>query len=141
MLGHLYETQDCSVARSLELIGERWSLLILRDAVFVGHTRFNQFMTSLEIAPNILAKRLSGFVDCGLMELTVEGDYRLTRKGRELKPVLVALALWGDKWVRPGPIAFVETGTGKPVNQAFLGGRRELDVDEVAAIPRASRTS
>lgn len=62
MLGNLYKTQECSAARALEVVGERWSLLILRDALFRGYTRFGDFERSLEIAPNILAKRLEGFV-------------------------------------------------------------------------------
>ena len=68
MLGRLYENQDCSAARTLEVVGERWSLLILRDAMFGGFTRFSQFQKSLGIATNILAKRLEGFVAAGLME-------------------------------------------------------------------------
>ena len=68
MLGRLYENQDCSAARALELVGERWSLLILRDAMFRGSTRFSEFQKSLGVATNILAKRLEGLVQGGLME-------------------------------------------------------------------------
>src|SRR5882757_5234947 len=98
MLGRLYENQDCSAARALELIGERWSLLILRDAIFRGFTRFSEFQQALEIAPNILAKRLENFVAAGLMETRQQSGhsehyaYRLTNKGRELKPVVMALS-------------------------------------------------
>src|SRR5436853_4785015 len=104
MLGHLYENQDCSAARTLELVGERWSLLILRDAMFRRYTRFSQFERSLEVAPNILAKRLGSLVEAGIFEARPEREYRLTEKGLDLKPVIIALTAWGDKWVGPGPI-------------------------------------
>src|SRR5215469_14866854 len=95
VLGRFYERQECSVARALEEIGERWSLLILRDAVFRGATRFSDFQRVLGIAPNILATRLEGFVSAGIMERASGGgeqfEYRLTMKGEELKPVIIAL--------------------------------------------------
>ena len=135
MLGHLYEQQDCSAARALELVGERWSLLILRDAMFAGSTRFGEFQKGLEIAPNILSKRLKDFVDAGLMESRAAGEYRLTRKGMELKTVIVALTLWGDKWVQPGPIVYVADGCGGTVEAQLRcdQGGAELDVDDVKA--------
>ena len=108
VLGRLYESQNCSAARALELVGERWSLLILRDAMFGGCTRFSDFQKSLGIATNVLAKRLEDFVAAGLMqhrEPQARGDqaeYVLTQKGMELKPVIIALAAWGDRWVPAG---------------------------------------
>ena len=119
MLGRLYEGEDCSAARALELVGERWSLLILRDAMFGGCTRFSEFEHSLDIAPNILSKRLRGFVDAGIMEARPSGEYHLTTKGLELKPVIVALTDWGDKWVGQGPVVFVHEGCGGRVVQEF----------------------
>ena len=111
MLGSLYEGQDCSAARTLELVGERWSLLILRDAMFSGHTRFSQFQKSLGVATNILAKRLDGFVAAELMvAVGAPARYRLTQKGHELKPVIDALAEWGDKWVGPRPVKLGRSG-------------------------------
>ena len=121
MLGRLYENQDCSAARALELIGERWSLLILRDAMFGGFTRFSQFQKSLGIATNILARRLEDFVATGLMERRQpkasgeQAEYLLTKKGLELKPVIIALTEWGDRWVRPGPVVFRNGSDGGPV--------------------------
>jgi DNA-binding HxlR family transcriptional regulator len=121
MLGRLYENQDCSAARALELVGERWSLLILRDAMFRNFTRFSQFEKSLGLATNILAKRLDGFVAAGLMERRPPGaagepaEYLLTQKGLELKPVIIALTAWGDNWVRPGPVVFQTEADGQPV--------------------------
>lgn len=121
MLGRLYADQDCSAARTLELVGERWSLLILRDAMFGGFTRFSQFQKSLGIATNILAKRLEGFVAAGLMERRQPGssgkqaEYLLTQKGLELKPVIIALTEWGDTWLQPGPVLFQDASDGQPV--------------------------
>lgn len=121
MLGRRYDNQDCSAARTLELVGERWSLLILRDAMFRGFTRFSQFEKSLGIATNILTRRLDGFVAAGLMKRRrpkASGDqaeYLLTERGLELKPVLIALTEWGDKWLRPGPVVFRNESDGRRV--------------------------
>jgi DNA-binding HxlR family transcriptional regulator len=121
MLGRFYENQECSAARALELVGERWSLLILRDALFRNFTRFSQFQKSLGIATNILTKRLEGFVGAGLMERRQPGasgeqvEYLLTPMGVELKPVIIALTEWGDKWVHPGPVVFQNQPDGHPV--------------------------
>jgi len=118
MLGRLYENEDCSAARALELVGERWSLLILRDAMFRRFTRFSDFQRSLGVATNILTKRLEGFVAAGIMQSVAAGphpehrEYHLTEKGSELKPVVIALTEWGDKWVGPGPVVFEHKDCG-----------------------------
>ena len=102
MLGRTYDNQVCSAARALELVGERWSLLIVRDALFAGSTRFNDWLR-LGIATNILKNRLDGFVESGIMErrTTDQGaehlQYLLTDKGRDLAPAIVALTEWGDR--------------------------------------------
>lgn len=112
MLGRLYENQDCAMSRALEVVGERWSMLILRDALFRRFTRFSDFQRATGIAPNILAKRLEGFVASGVMEMrksganAEHGEYRLTEKGEALKPVIMALSAWGAKWVRPGRMIY-----------------------------------
>ena len=135
MLGRLYDNQDCSAARTLELIGERWSLLILRDAMFRNYTHFSQFQKSLGIATNILAKRLESFVAAGIMEQRQPGasgertEYLLTQKGLELKSVIIALTEWGDKWVQPGPVVFRNESDGQPVE---LQLRRVGDDTQVA---------
>src|SRR2546422_3846934 len=95
MLGHLYETQNSSAARALEVVGERWSPLILRDALFRRMTRFSDFQRSLGLAPNILAKRLELFTAGGIMDArpgpaTGHREYVLTAKGRDLEPVVIA---------------------------------------------------
>lgn len=106
MLGNSYDGQVCSAARALEVVGERWSLLIIRDALFGGLTRFSDFLRRLGVARNILAARLDGFVEAGIMErFSSEGsayqEYRLTEKGRDLAPVIIALTDWGDRWAAP----------------------------------------
>ncbi|MHB1326579.1 MAG: winged helix-turn-helix transcriptional regulator [Gemmatimonadales bacterium] len=108
MLGRTYDREACSAARTLEIAGERWSLLILRNAAFAGMTRFTDFQQSLGVAPNVLAARLELFVAEGLMTTapaaTGFAEYRLTDKGLDLKPVIVALTEWGDRWAAPdGP--------------------------------------
>ncbi len=137
MLGRLYDGQDCSAAKALELIGERWSLLILRDAMFRGLVRFSQFQNSLGVAPNILAKRLDRFVASGIMERTANGEYLLTVMGLETKAVVVALTLWGDRWLHQGPIDFVDRESGDPLDLIFSGGGSRVPLSEVAAKRRA----
>jgi DNA-binding HxlR family transcriptional regulator len=103
-----FEDMNCSIARSLEVIGEWWTLLILRDA-FLGITRFEDFRKRLGIARNILTRRLDALVTAGVLERRTydaargRHDYLLTAKGRALWPVLAALRQWGDEWL---------TGTG-----------------------------
>jgi DNA-binding HxlR family transcriptional regulator len=108
MLGRSYDKEVCSAARALEIAGERWSLLILRNAAFAGMTRFTDFQKSLDIAPNVLAARLQHFVETGLMATSGGSDgyqtYHLTKKGLDFKPVIIALTEWGDRWAAPdGP--------------------------------------
>jgi DNA-binding HxlR family transcriptional regulator len=120
MLASTYENQNCSAARALEVVGERWSLLILRDALFRGMTRFSEFQRSLGVAPNVLAKRLERFVESGLLDKVpgIEGEgaehYRPTEKGLAFKPVIVALTAWGDRWAAPGgpPVRFEHEACG-----------------------------
>ncbi|WP_322769910.1 MULTISPECIES: helix-turn-helix domain-containing protein [unclassified Frankia] len=125
MLGRTYEAQNCSAARALEVVGERWSLLIIRDALFRGITRFTDFQRSLGVAPNILANRLDGFVAAELMAQHQYGpsaqqrEYLPTDKGRALQPVIIALTAWGDRWYAPQgpPIDFIHTHCGTAVRQ------------------------
>jgi DNA-binding HxlR family transcriptional regulator len=98
MLGKAYDTQVCSIARSLELVGERWSLLIIRDALFAQVTRFGDFQHNLGIATNVLTSRLESFVVSGIMTRESSSDYILTTKGRALAVALIALTEWGDAW-------------------------------------------
>src|SRR5215207_8178729 len=94
---------DCSVARTLEVVGEWWTMLIVRDAFF-GVTRFDDFQRRLGIARNVLTARLDKLVEVGVLERVAyqerprRYEYRLTAKGRDLWPVLNALREWGDRW-------------------------------------------
>lgn len=91
---------DCSLARTADIIGDAWSLLIIRDAA-IGARRFGEFRASLGVAKNILSSRLKRLIAGGI--LTVEdGDYRLTEQGWQLLPALVALMQWGDRWTFDG---------------------------------------
>jgi DNA-binding HxlR family transcriptional regulator len=94
---------DCSIARSLELVGEWWTPLVLRS-VFLGVTRFDDIQRDLGIARNVLADRLDALVEAGMLERRpyqrnpVRHEYLLTDKGRDFCPVLMALMAWGDRW-------------------------------------------
>jgi DNA-binding HxlR family transcriptional regulator len=124
MLGRTYDTQVCSIARALEVVGERWSLLIIRDALFGGSTRYSDFQRSLGIATNVLKVRLDGFVESGIMERRRYSEqpelfeYLLTDKGRDLAPALIALTEWGDRWDAPDgrPIIYEHTNCGGAVD-------------------------
>jgi DNA-binding HxlR family transcriptional regulator len=102
VLGKDYERQDCSIARALEVIGERWTLLIVRDA-FYGVRRFNDFQAHLDVPKAVLADRLAGLVGEGILERRPDPDhagrhlYELTAAGRDLWPVLHSLLVWGDR--------------------------------------------
>jgi DNA-binding HxlR family transcriptional regulator len=111
---------NCSVAQCLEVVGEWWSMLIVRDA-FLGVTRFDQFQKRLEISRNILSQRLNRLVDMGVFNRTLYSEhppryeYRLTAKGRDLWPVVNAMRQWGDKHAAPDgpPLQLVHKDCGK----------------------------
>jgi DNA-binding HxlR family transcriptional regulator len=111
---------QCPIARSLERVGEWWSILILRDA-FHGLSRFDQFQESLGIAPNILTRRLKVLVEAGLLERRrynerpPRDEYVLAQAGREFRPVLWALLAWGNKHFAPeGPsLVIIDSRTGE----------------------------
>jgi DNA-binding HxlR family transcriptional regulator len=121
MLGRTYDGEVCSAARALELVGERWSLLIIRNAAFAGMTRFTDFQKALDIAPNVLAARLQHFVENGLMATSGEPgghqSYHLTEMGLDFKPAIIALTEWGDRWAAPEgpPIAYEHEECGGAV--------------------------
>lgn len=114
-----FEDMTCPVARSLERVGEWWSILILRDA-FHGMTRFDQFQRSLDISTNILTRRLNALVDADLLERRCysvrppRDEYILTEKGSDFWPVLCSLLAWGNKHFAPeGPsVVIVSRKTG-----------------------------
>jgi DNA-binding HxlR family transcriptional regulator len=128
-----FESLQCPIARSLERVGEWWSILILRDA-FQGSTRFEQFQKSLDIAPNMLTRRLNALVESGMLERSryserpPRDEYLLTERGRDFRSVLWALLAWGNRHFAPeGPSVVIvdgETGTiAEPVLVDAVSGR------------------
>lgn len=124
-----FEGDACPIARSLERVGEWWSILILREA-FLGATRFERFQKNLNIAPNTLTRRLSALVEAGLLERRryserpPRDEYRLTEAGRDFRPVLWALLAWGNKHFAPeGPSVVVVDSETKRVADPVLVDR------------------
>lgn len=140
-----FDTMTCPIARSLEHVGEWWSMLILRDA-FAGLTRFDQFEQSLGIAPNMLSRRLSALVAGGMLEKRrysekpPRDEYVLTERGRDFRSVLLTLMAFGNRHFAPdgasvvlvdaetGAVAdpvLVDRSSGRPVEGAAFKVRRE----------------
>ena len=122
------ETSQCPIARALDVIGDWWSLLIVRDAFF-GKRRFSEFQRSLGLAKNILCARLQKLVAHGIFNLSPASDgsayqeYTLTDKGRSLFLVLVALRQWGESWLfEKGELdlLLVDRKTGQPIKPLEL---------------------
>ena len=147
-----FKAMNCSVAQCLEVVGEWWSLLIVRD-VFLGHRRFDEFLDRLGISRNTLAARLRKLVEAGILERVAyqerppRHEYRLTDKGRDLWPVINAMRQWGDRHSAPGgaPLQLIHRGCGQ-VTEALLvcsGCGVRLTSSGVRAIPGpgASRTA
>src|SRR5262245_57198916 len=122
-----FEQMPCPIARSLERVGEWWSMLIMRDALH-GFTRFDEFQRSLGIAPNMLTRRLNGLVESGLLERRrysehpPRDEYLLTERGRDFRPVLWSLLAWGNRHFAPeGPsVLLVDSRTGKPAEPILV---------------------
>ena len=143
MLKRDYEGQDCSVARALEIVGERWTLLIIRDAL-LGLRRFDEFQESLGIARNVLTDRLKRLVEEGILERRryserpPRDEYVLTEKGRELRLALTGLRQWGDRYLSEQPPRLLQRRSdGKPVIVAFVpeDASNVLDEAELESVP------
>jgi DNA-binding HxlR family transcriptional regulator len=127
-VGHL----NCSIARALDIVGEWWTLLVLRD-VFLGLRRFEAIQADLGIARNVLSDRLTTLIDAGVLarrryqEHPERYEYVLTDMGRDLVPVLLALMRWGDRWLSPDgpPMVLVHRSCGEPVTADGQGERCE----------------
>jgi DNA-binding HxlR family transcriptional regulator len=136
-----FSDMKCSIARALDQVGEWWSLLIVRECT-QGSTRFAEFQSELGIAKNILANRLERLTELGILEryplderANADG-YRLTEKGEQLYPVLVALMQWGDRWATPNgkpSVALVDDATGRPIEAIGVRGKggRQLSFRDV----------
>lgn len=127
MLGRDYQNQNCSAARALEVIGERWSLLIVRDIGFAGIHRFNDLQRNLGVARNVLASRLDHLVAAGVLDREEAGDllyptYTLTEKGKGLLGVITAMTQWGDEWHAPAgpPVTFHHDGCPGEVRHELI---------------------
>jgi DNA-binding HxlR family transcriptional regulator len=142
-----YSAANCSIARTLGVVGEKWTLLVLREA-FYGVRRFDDFHAALGCARNLLAARLKTLVAHGLLERVGYTDergrgrheYRLTDKGRELFPVVVALMQWGDKWTadEDGPaVQLNHRDCGAQVTAQLIcaAGHASLGARDTQAVP------
>jgi DNA-binding HxlR family transcriptional regulator len=150
MLGNDYENQVCSIAGALEVVGERWSLLIVRD-VMLGLRRFDEIQADLGIARNVLQTRLTRLLHHGVLERRLyqerpaRHEYLLTEKGLDLWPAVVALMKWGDRYTAPAsgpPVLLEHRGCGGTVDEhricAACGAR--LSVRDVRALPGPGAT-
>ncbi len=118
-----YGDTDCAIARSLEVLGDGWTLLVLREA-FLGTRRFADFESHLTISKNVLTHRLAHLVEHDILEKVDAGqygarfEYQLTRKGKDLVTVITALRQWGDRWIfgeGREPLQVIDRRTGKPI--------------------------
>jgi DNA-binding HxlR family transcriptional regulator len=144
-----FDHMNCSLAQTVEAIGERWTLLILREAFF-GKKRFEEFQKGLGIARNILTARLNRLVEQDILaKRPVEAgryEYVLTPRGLELQPVLLAMTHWGDK-NKPHPrgkrVVFVERATGKAIAPMAVRSAdgRVLSARDIKATPGPGATS
>ncbi|NWG54271.1 MAG: helix-turn-helix transcriptional regulator [Hydrogenophilaceae bacterium] len=140
-----FENFCCSTAQTLDQIGDWWSLLIVRD-LFAGARSFTALADNLGVARNILTDRLKRLTEHGVIEKAPARSaderfaYRLTEKGRDLLPVMIALMQWGDKWVRgPGcePLLVVDARDGKPVRPMSVRAwdDRILGLADIRSLP------
>jgi DNA-binding HxlR family transcriptional regulator len=135
----------CSLARGLDMIGDWWSPLIIRD-LFLNITRFDELVEDLGISRNLLTRRLKSLVTNGVIERVayqqrpVRYAYRLTGAGRDLVPAILALTAWGDRWARPregSPILFIHTSCGHLFESKVTCSAcaEEISAEMVKAIP------
>lgn len=129
---------NCSVARALDVVGDPWTLLIVRD-VFWGYHRFGEFQERLGIPRNTLTDRLHTLVESGVLDKIPYQDnperfeYRLTDKGRALSPVIITLLQWGDEWSDVGepPVRLVDRDTGRPLTLSLYDEATGRRLDEI----------
>jgi DNA-binding HxlR family transcriptional regulator len=132
MLGKDYEGQDCAIARALEVVGERWTLLIVRDALY-GVQRFSDFHAHLDVPKAVLSDRLAGLVEHGILAREPDPDhagrhlYGLTAAGRELWPVLHSMLVWSEQH-------------GYSNSRRFVHAICSTELDQVAACPTCGIT-
>lgn len=143
--------EPCSIARALDVLGERWTFLILRESAW-GITRFADFVRVLGVAPDVLTDRLATLVDAGVLERRpyqepgrrTRDEYVPTDAGRELQVVLGALQQWGDRHLpySKGPTVERRTESGRPVRVGFVDDRgREVERENVRFVRTAAYPS
>jgi len=138
MTRRCFDPGQCPVGRTLERVGDTWSLMILRDASH-GLSKFDQFEQSLGVAPNILSKRLAALVEAGFLrrqpyqDRPVRHDYLLTELGRDFVPVLTALMAFGNRHFAIEGMAsqMVEAATGLAADPVLVDRRTGLEIDDV----------
>ena len=146
MLKHEYEGQNCSIASALEIVGERWTLLIIRD-VLLGLHRFDEFQESLGIARNVLADRLDKLVEAGILEKMPYGDrgdrfdYQLTKKGLDLHLTLIGLRQWGDKYLcdKPPTVARRKSDKKRLIAALVPIGTKDVPIQEAEFVAGSGR--
>lgn len=144
-MGHTdFASMPCPIARSMAVLGERWAILLLREA-FYGSTRFDEFQRHLGIAPNILSTRLKTLVEHGMLERVPAPDsarhvYHLTEMGRDFFPAFVALKAWADRWMTDerGPLTLLQdkrTGTEIATPALARPDGSPLTLDDLRVVP------
>lgn len=141
---------ECPIARAVGIVGDGWSLLILRDA-FQGFTRFDEFRQSLGIAPNILSRRLARLADAGIFEQRLYSErpsryeYVLTDRGRDIYPVLLAIFAWGNLHLAPHgkSLLLADRKTGRIIDPVVVAKKDKSRITTENAVliagPRASK--
>jgi DNA-binding HxlR family transcriptional regulator len=148
---HRFHDQTCSIAQALEVLGDWWTLLVVREA-FLGARRFSEFAERLDIARNILTRRLDHLVEHGVLEKVDVGvhgerfEYQLTAMGKDLAAVMTALRQWGDRWIYGEgnePLLVLDRRTGRPIPRLRIAGEdgtplgaRDLEIRPGPALER-----
>lgn len=140
--GHM----NCSIAQTLDVVGDPWTLLIVRDALF-GTTRFDDFQRTLGIPRATLAARLDALVEHGVMERRTyqvrpwRHDYVLTEKGRDLRRVMISLLQWGDQWsaLPEPPVTLVDADTGADIEPVYVDAASGRPLDDMRVTRRMNR--
>jgi len=143
-----FKNIDCPVAQGAELIGDKWKIMILRNAFF-GMTRFDDFLQSLNISSKVLSARLAEMVDDGILarETSETGKraklYSLTEKGKDLLTFTVSLAQWSERWDQKESIKFITKSSGKPVERVTLrsASKEEVRHDDIIVAQGRAKSS
>ncbi len=150
MLPRTYEDQNCSIARALEMVGDRWTMLVVREA-FLGTRRFDDYQRKLGCARNVLTERLTRLVEARILrkqayqERPPRYEYRITRKGVELWPAIMLLKAWGDKHLAPDgpPVLILHKDCGGELDDRLHCSKcgAELEPNDVYAEPGPGASS